>query len=112
MTGKTKDDEDLYLSTPSGAINDPKKCAIQFAHAFHTKVERLRSQSAPNPKSSLNVDTIPKPTLDIAIKLTKEEIRNKNCSAKKLKKLRIRWTRLHFSQNFVCGEILIALMLM
>jgi hypothetical protein len=73
MTGKTRD---LYLSTPSGTINDPKKRANQFAHAFRAKVERLRSQSAPNPKSSLNVDTLPKPILDVAIKFTKEEMRS------------------------------------
>jgi hypothetical protein len=36
------------LNTESGhTLYDPKKCVVQFAKAFHNKVERLRSQSKP-----------------------------------------------------------------
>ena len=77
MTGKPKEDGDLRLNTESGdTTNDPKQCADQFAKAFHAKVERLRSQSAPKNKPSIKIDTIPRPILNVPRKFPTEEIRN------------------------------------
>ena len=77
MSGKTKEDVEVCLNTESGnPTNNPKQCADQFATAFHNKVERLRSQSAPKNKPSINIDTIPRPMLDIPLKFTSQEIRN------------------------------------
>ena len=62
MTGKSKEDVDLLLNTESGdATNDPKQRAERFAKAFYTKVKKLRSQSEPKSKSSINIDTILRP---------------------------------------------------
>jgi DNA polymerase II small subunit/DNA polymerase delta subunit B len=47
-TRKSKEDGDLCLNTESGdTANDSKKCAGQFAKAFNSRVEKLRSQSEP-----------------------------------------------------------------
>ena len=51
MSGKTKEDVEVCLNTESrNPTNIPKQYADQFATAFHNKVERLRSQSAPKNK--------------------------------------------------------------
>jgi hypothetical protein len=54
--------------------NYPKKCAGQFAKAFHNKMEILRSQADPKNKTSFNIETIPRAIKDTSIKFTTLEI--------------------------------------
>ena len=110
MTGKSKEDGDLCLNTESGNItNDPKQCADQFAKAFHAKVDRLRSQSTPKHKPSINIDTIPRPTLDVPMKFTTQEIRNEIYSAKNSRSSGTDGIDAIFLKQVICEEILIGL---
>ena len=110
MTGKPKEDGDLHLNTELGTTtNDPKQCSDQFAKAFHAKVERLRSQSAPKNKPSINTDTIPRPILDVPLKFTAEEIRNEIYTAKNSRSSGTDGIDAIFLKQVVCEEILIGL---
>ena len=83
MSGKNKKDVKVCLNAESGKpTNNPKQCADQFATASHNKVERLRSQSAPKNKPSINIDTIARPMLDIPMKFTNQEFGNEIYKAK------------------------------
>jgi hypothetical protein len=45
MSGNIKEPDELKLQTDSGTTTtDPKRCADQFAKAFHDKVDKLRSE--------------------------------------------------------------------
>ena len=110
MTGKPKEDGDLLLNTESGeTTNDPKQCADQFAKAFYTKVEKLRSQSGPKIKPSMNIDTIPRPILDVPMKFTTQEIRNEIYSAKNSRSSGTDGIDAIFLKQVVSEEILIGL---
>ena len=110
MTGNPKEDGDLLLNTESGdTTNDPKQCADQFAKAFYTKVERLRSQSGPKIKPSMNIDTIPRPILDVPMKFTTQEIRNEIYSAKNSRSSGTDGIDAIFLKQVVSEEILIGL---
>ena len=67
----SEEDGDLCLNTESGdTTNDPKKCAGQFAKAFHKNVKKLRSQFEIKNKPSFNIETMPRPIMDTSYKFT------------------------------------------
>ncbi len=83
MTWKSKEDGDQCLNTESSyTTSDPKKCAGQFAKAFHNKVEKLRSQSEPKNKPSFNIETIPRPIMNTSFKFTTLEKEMKSTKPK------------------------------
>ena len=110
MSGKNKKDVKVCLNAESGKLtNNPKQCADQFATAFHNKVERLRSQSAPKDKPSINIDTIPRLILDIPLKFTNQEIRNEIYKAKNSRSSGTDGLDAIFLKQVVCEEILTGL---
>ena len=110
MTGKIKEDEELCLNTESGTVtNDPKKCAEQFAKAFHSKVEKLRKQTEPKIKPTINIDTVPKPILDEVLRFTTEEIQKEIFSSKPSRSTGTDELDAIFIKNVACDEIIIVL---
>ncbi len=75
MSGNIKEPDELKLKTDRGTTTtDPKRCADQFAKAFHDKVDKLRSETKAKIKTEENIDTLPRPIYDGALQFTTDEI--------------------------------------